>query len=534
MRMVLNDNLNAVMNDKLRERSAAALSSRYLETCKMNGQRLGMELELLRQKMASASELILNDRRVLLSNEKETITRQDLQEMEQLDRTLDVSTEHTKTADAHLADVQRQIDNVSREINHLKLSVERLEDQLAAEPCQKTGEWSPTALQQDLVSTRSRKIQIAEHLAQLEVQVSDVSEVCAAVAKQNEELHELHDKDSRQFQRISQELDKHQSKEFDLKQRVRMHEENKSRVLSSSSFSQYDIDELKSTYSVKELQDSLRKGEKKLGDCPRVNEKAIEDLSNFRTEFDQKKREQQELQESLESVKDLMRLLDERRSQTLRMSFDMINSNLQQVFSTLVPGGRAKLVIKKLSDERVAELMQQRNEGDSQISTPGSLSQNSAYKIHVGEEEFSFPENCPLQWDDIAQGIEIKASFRPANEDVPESTHFFPIIALSGGQKTVLALSLIFAMQRCDKAPFYIFDECDAALDEGYRTSVAKLIQLSSERSQFLLTTFRRELCEVCSRHFLVTSTDRVAQVKQVTLEEAADTILVTHILSVI
>lgn len=37
--------------------------------------------------------------------------------------------------------------------------------------------------------------------------------------------------------------------------------------------------------------------------------------------------------------------------------------------------------------------------------------------------------------------------------------------ALSGGQKTLVALALIFAIQRCDPAPFYLFDEIDAALD---------------------------------------------------------------------
>ncbi len=36
---------------------------------------------------------------------------------------------------------------------------------------------------------------------------------------------------------------------------------------------------------------------------------------------------------------------------------------------------------------------------------------------------------------------------------------------LSGGQKTLVALALIFAIQRCDPAPFYLFDEIDAALD---------------------------------------------------------------------
>jgi ABC-type polar amino acid transport system ATPase subunit len=47
---------------------------------------------------------------------------------------------------------------------------------------------------------------------------------------------------------------------------------------------------------------------------------------------------------------------------------------------------------------------------------------------------------------------------------------------LSGGQKTVVALALIFAIQRCDTAPFYLFDEIDAALDPQYRTAVGSIL----------------------------------------------------------
>lgn len=51
---------------------------------------------------------------------------------------------------------------------------------------------------------------------------------------------------------------------------------------------------------------------------------------------------------------------------------------------------------------------------------------------------------------------------------------------LSGGQKTVVALALIFAIQRCDPAPFYLFDEIDAALDPQYRTAVGSILFDSS------------------------------------------------------
>lgn len=44
---------------------------------------------------------------------------------------------------------------------------------------------------------------------------------------------------------------------------------------------------------------------------------------------------------------------------------------------------------------------------------------------------------------------------------------------LSGGQKSLVALAMIFAIQKCDPAPFYLFDEIDQALDSQHRHAVA-------------------------------------------------------------
>ena len=72
---------------------------------------------------------------------------------------------------------------------------------------------------------------------------------------------------------------------------------------------------------------------------------------------------------------------------------------------------------------------------------------------------------------------------------------------LSGGQKTLVALALIFAIQRCDPAPFYLFDEIDAALDPQYRTTVAKLLrqQANDERNpaMFIITTFHPQVWDL-------------------------------------
>ena len=67
---------------------------------------------------------------------------------------------------------------------------------------------------------------------------------------------------------------------------------------------------------------------------------------------------------------------------------------------------------------------------------------------------------------------------------------------LSGGQKSMVALTLIFAIQKCDPVPFYLFDEIDQALDPAHRRAVANMMNEMKNDAQFITTTFRPELLE--------------------------------------
>ena len=95
--------------------------------------------------------------------------------------------------------------------------------------------------------------------------------------------------------------------------------------------------------------------------------------------------------------------------------------------------------------------------------------------------------------------------------------------ALSGGQKTVVALALIFAIQRCDPAPFYLFDEIDAALDAAHRTAVGRLVahEAGQKGVQFIATTFRPELVSVCDKVYGVSHSARVSRVDVITKDAA-------------
>lgn len=108
---------------------------------------------------------------------------------------------------------------------------------------------------------------------------------------------------------------------------------------------------------------------------------------------------------------------------------------------------------------------------------------------------------------------------------------------LSGGQKSLVALALIFAIQKCDPAPFYLFDEIDQvsrrifallisftnlrivlkALDAQHRKGVADMIHELSKNAQFITTTFRPELLEHSDKYYGVKFRNKVSHVECVT-----------------
>jgi len=66
-------------------------------------------------------------------------------------------------------------------------------------------------------------------------------------------------------------------------------------------------------------------------------------------------------------------------------------------------------------------------------------------------------------------------------------TKFLDIKSLSGGEKTLTAIAFIFAVQEYDPAPFYIFDEVDAALDKKNSEQLALLVKNYAKKAQYII-----------------------------------------------
>ncbi|KAF2213944.1 hypothetical protein CERZMDRAFT_90390 [Cercospora zeae-maydis SCOH1-5] len=114
-------------------------------------------------------------------------------------------------------------------------------------------------------------------------------------------------------------------------------------------------------------------------------------------------------------------------------------------------------------------------------------------------------------------GIGISVSFNSKHNEQQR------IQQLSGGQKSLCALALVFAIQASDPAPFYLFDEIDANLDAQYRTAVAQLLQESSQTGQFICTTFRPEMLHVAEKCYGVSYLNKASSIDVVSKEQALD-----------
>jgi chromosome segregation protein len=79
------------------------------------------------------------------------------------------------------------------------------------------------------------------------------------------------------------------------------------------------------------------------------------------------------------------------------------------------------------------------------------------------------------------------------------------LASMSGGEKSLTALSFIFALQRYRPSPFYAFDEVDMFLDGANVERLSKMIRKQANQAQFLVVSLRRPMIEAADREIGVT-----------------------------
>ena len=197
-------------------------------------------------------------------------------------------------------------------------------------------------------------------------------------------------------------------------------------------------------------------------------------------------REITDLEKSAESLRQIIKDLEQKLDSQFKEGIVKINKEFQNFFALMFGGGTAALAV-------VREARRKRSTADELLE--GAL-----------EEE-------PAE-DEIEEGIEVQVN-------LPRKK-IRGLEMLSGGERALTSIALLFAMSQVNPPPFLILDETDAALDEANSKRYGDMIENLAKHSQLILITHNRETMKRAGVLYGVTmGRDGISKLLSVQFEEA-------------
>ncbi|MBX9963026.1 MAG: chromosome segregation protein SMC [Burkholderiales bacterium] len=212
------------------------------------------------------------------------------------------------------------------------------------------------------------------------------------------------------------------------------------------------------------LQGDINRLSEEIAALGAVNLAALDELATARERNGYLETQSADLTEAMNTLVEAIRRIDRETRDRLRATFDEVNQNLGQMFPALFGGGEAKLVMS-------------------------------------GEEI-------------LDSGVQIVA--RPPGKK-NSSIHL-----LSGGEKALTAVSLVFSLFRLNPAPFCLLDEVDAPLDDSNTGRFCELVKKMADQTQFIFISHNKITMEMADQLIGVTMPELgVSRVVAVDIEEA-------------
>ncbi|CAK8561036.1 unnamed protein product [Lathyrus sativus] len=189
----------------------------------------------------------------------------------------------------------------------------------------------------------------------------------------------------------------------------------------------------------------------------RVNKKVMAMFEKAEDEYNDLMSKKNIIENDKSKIKKVIEELDEKKKETLNVTWVKVNTDFGSIFSTLLPGTMAKL---------------------------------------------EPPEGCSF-----LDGLEVRVAFGSVWKQ--------SLSELSGGQRSLLALSLILALLLFKPAPLYILDEVDAALDLSHTQNIGKMIKNHFPHSQFIVVSLKEGMFNNANVLFRTKFVDGVSTVQR-------------------
>ena len=215
------------------------------------------------------------------------------------------------------------------------------------------------------------------------------------------------------------------------------------------------------TEVARERVNMLRRKVKSLGD---VNLGSIDEYDRISKRVNFLTKQKEDLENSKNDLLSIIGDMDEVMKEKFVQSFNDINVEFEKVFKTLFKGGNAHL-------------------------------------------ELTDPDNI------LETGIDIIA--------VPPGKNQKPLSLLSGGERTMTAISLLFSIMNLEHVPFVILDEVESALDENNATVFGEYLANYKNKTQLLVITHKKKTMEFLDKLYGITMQESgVSKIVSVKLED--------------
>jgi len=337
------------------------------------------------------------------------------------------------------------------------------------------------------IETKNSQIKVLdEQIASLLNEITDIEKSIFEASKNTGELSDVINENQKAYEKASEALKENQKKLKDQNETIYVLQLELSRIENRNSKTEMEIevitnklwDEYELTYNTameykkddinmteaRAEASSLRSQIKSLGN---INIDAIEQYKEVKERFDFLSAQKQDLDQTKLKLEDIIRDMQLIMVKQFRESFEVIRSHFDVVFKALFGGGTGRL---SLSD----------------------------------------PDNI------LESGIEIEVQ--------PPGKKLQNMMALSGGEKALSAIALLFSVLEVRPTPFCILDEVEAALDENNVYRFADYIKKYSEKTQFIVVTHRRGTMESADIMYGVTMQEKgVSKLLKLKFEDLED-----------
>ena len=225
--------------------------------------------------------------------------------------------------------------------------------------------------------------------------------------------------------------------------------------------------------SYQEREKFLKQAERlkiKLEDCGAVGGTVLDEYSQAKQRDEGYEKELGDLASAEKSLREIMAELAEKIENDFFEGVEKINEEFRKFFVSVFGGGKAELILVKQKKKPFSDDSPVVSEREKRVSSSVlALEENDILSFSKSEET----------------GIEISVSH--------PKKRISSLEMLSGGERSLVAISLLFAMSQVNPSPFLVLDETDAALDEANSQKYALMLKSLGEKTQLIVITHNRE-----------------------------------------